>query len=61
MRELKTKVRDVDAEVKMNGLGDGRMFAESERKLQSMVDEFYSVSTRNKLKVNARKSNVIFF
>ena len=37
------------------------LLIESEEELQRVVDEFYSVCTRSKLKVNAGKSKVIIF
>ena len=37
------------------------LFADIEEELQRVVDEFYSVCTRRKLKVNALKSKVIVF
>ena len=37
------------------------LFAKSEKELQRVVDEFYSVCIRIKLKVNAGKSKVMVF
>ena len=71
MREIKVKIRNVDTRLKINGMGwsvvasvfadDTVLFAESEEELQKTVDEFYSIYTRKKLKVNAGKSKVIVF
>ncbi len=40
---------------------DTVLLAESERELQSVVDQFHSVCSRRKLRVNAGKSKVIVF
>ena len=40
---------------------DTVLFAESEMELQRVMDEFYSVCTRRKLKVNAGKSKAMVF
>ena len=37
------------------------VFAENEEKFQGVVDEFYSVCTRRKLKVNAGQNKVMVF
>ena len=37
------------------------VFTKSEKKLERVVDEFYSLCTKRKLKVNAEKSIVIVF
>ncbi len=37
------------------------LLAESERDLQRMVDQFHSVCSRRKLRVNAGKSKVMVF
>ncbi len=40
---------------------DTLLLAESERKLQRVVDQFHNVCNRRKLSVNAGKSNVMVF
>ncbi len=40
---------------------DTVLLAESERELQGMVDQFHSVCSRRKLRVNARKSKMMVF
>ena len=52
-------MRNVGVRLKIKGMGwavVAYLFAESEEELQRVVDEFYSVCTRRKLKVNAGKS-----
>ena len=49
MREMKAKMGNVGARLKMNGMG------------WAVVDEFHSVCTRRKLKVNAVKSEAMVF
>ena len=56
VREIKTKIENVSARLKMNGVGwegtaclvadDMALFAEEE--FEKVVDEFYSVCTRRK-------------
>ena len=58
MREMKAKVRNVGARLKINGMVwevVARLFALSEE-LQRMVYEFYSVRSKRKVEVNAGKS-----
>ena len=40
---------------------DTVLFVASEKELKRVVDEFYSICTRRKLKVNTRKSKVMVF
>ncbi len=40
---------------------DTVLLAESERKLQRVVDQFHNVCSRRKLRVNARRSKVMVF
>ncbi len=71
MREMKAKVGKVGARLKLNGVDwsvaaclfadDTVLLAESERDLQRMVDQFHSVCSRKKLRVNAGKSKVKIF
>ena len=71
IREMKAKVGNVGARLKVNGVGwsvvtclfadDTVLLAESERELQRVVDEFYSVCVRRKLRVNGGKSKVMVF
>ncbi len=70
-REMKAKVGKVGARLKLNGgdwsvaaclFADGTvLLAESERKLQRVVDQFHNVCSRRKKRVNAGKSKVIVF
>ena len=63
MREMKTKVRNGGGRLKINAISwtvvaclfadDTVLFAKNEEELQRVVDEFYGVCTRGKLKVNA--------
>ena len=69
MREMKAKVVNVGVRLKMNVMGwavvvcqfadDTVLSAESEEELQGVVDEFYSVCARKKMKVNAEKSKAM--
>ena len=71
MRKRKTKGVNVGARLKRNGMGwavvaclfagDTMLFVESEEEFYSMVDEFYCVSMRRKLKMNAEKNKMISF
>ncbi len=71
MREMKCKVVNTGAKLRLNGevwsvvtclFPDGTvLLAESEGDLQRVVNEFFSVCKRNKLKVNAGKSKVMVF
>ncbi len=71
MREMKAKVGKVGARLKLNGVDwsvaacllvdDTVLLAESESKLQRVVDQFHSVCSRKKLRVNAGKSKVKIF
>ncbi len=65
-RELKAEVGRIGAKMKLNGedrlpacLWMTLLLAESERKLQRVEDQFYSVYSRRKLRVNAGKSKVL--
>ncbi len=63
MREMKTKVGNVEARLRQNGVVwfvvagmfvDGTvLLAKSGRELQRALDEFHSVCLRRKLRVNA--------
>ncbi len=71
MREMKCKVVNAGAKLRLNGevwsvvtclfADDTVLLAESERDLQRVVNEFYSVCKNRKLKVNAGKSKVMVF
>ncbi len=71
MRKMKTKVRNEGAKLRLNGqdwsvvtclFADDTVFlAESEGDLQRLVNGFYSVCKKRKLKVNAGKSKVMVF
>ncbi len=71
MREMKTKMGKRGAGLKVNGVDwsvtvylfadDKVLLAESEKELQRVVDQFHSVCSGRKLRVNAGKSNVIVF
>ncbi len=71
MREIKPKVGNVGARLKVNGVAwsvvtclfvdDTVLLAETEKELQRIVDEFYSECVRGKLRVNVRKSKVMVF
>ncbi len=71
MREMKAKVGNVDARLKVNGVDwsvvaclfadDTVLLAESERELQQVVDEFCNVCVRRKLTVNVGKSKMMVF
>ena len=63
MREMKAKLGNVDAILKMQGMKwavVACLFAESEEEFQRVVNEFYSVCMRRKLKVNTWKNEVMF-
>ncbi len=69
MRKRKAKVGNVGTRPKANGVDwfvvaclfadNTVLLAESERELQRVVDEFYSVYVRRKLRVNVGKSKVM--
>ncbi len=71
VREMKAKVGKIGARLKLNGVVwslsaclfvDGTvLLAESERELQRVVDQFHTVHSRRKLRVNAGKSKVMVF
>ncbi len=71
IREMKAKVGRISARMKLNGVDwsvatclfadDTVLVAESERELQRVVDQFHSVCSRKKLRVNAGKSKVMVF
>ncbi len=71
MKEMKCKVGNAGAKLRLNGedwsvvtclfVDDTVLLAESEGDLQRVVNEFYSVYKRRKLKVNAGKSKVMVF
>ncbi len=71
MREMKCKVVHKGAKLRFNGVvwsvvtclfaDDTVLLAESEGDLQRVVNEFFSVCKRRKLKVNAGKSKVMVF
>ncbi len=71
MRKMKSKVVNAGAKLRLNGevwsavtclfADDTVLLAESEGGLQRIVNEFYSVCKRRKLKVNAGKSKVMVF
>ncbi len=71
MRELKCKVVNAGAKLQLNGdvwcvvtcffSDDTMLLAESKGGLQRVVNEFYSVCKRRKLKVNAGKCKVMVF
>ncbi len=71
MREMRAKVRKIGARLKQNGVDwsvtaclfadDTVLLAESERELQRVVDQFHSVCSSGKLRVNAGKSKVMVF
>ncbi len=68
---MKAKVGNVGARLKVNGVDwsvvaclfadDTVLLAESERELQRIVDKFYNVCVRRKLKLNVGKSKVMVF
>ena len=67
MKEIKTKVENVSAKLKMNGNGwavvahlfeDDNVFLQEVKRTFRVVDEFHSTYTRIKLKVNAWKSKL---
>ncbi len=70
MRKIKRKVVNAGTKLKLNGevwsvvtclfVDDTLLLTESEGNLQRVVNEFYSVYKRRKLKVNAGKSKVVF-
>ncbi len=65
MGEMKAKVGKIGVGMKLNGVDwsvaaclfadDTVLLAESERELQRVVDQFHSVCSRRKLRVNAGK------
>ncbi len=71
MGEIKSKVVNAGAKLRLNGevwsivtclfADDIVLLAEREGDLQRVVNEFYSVYKRRKLKVNAGKSKVMMF
>ncbi len=71
MREVKAKVGKIGAGLKLNGVDwsvtaclfvdDTVLLAESERELQRVLDQFYNVCNRRKLRVNAGQSKVMVF
>ncbi len=71
MREMKRKGVNIGAKLRLNGedrfivtclfADDTVLLAESKGDLQRVVNEFYSVCKRRKLKVNAGKSKVMVF
>ncbi len=71
VREMKAKVGNVGTRLKVNEVdwfvvaclfvADTVLLLESERELQRVVDKFYSVCVRKKLRVNVGKSEVIVF
>ncbi len=71
IREMKCKVVNVGAKLRLNRevwsvitfplVDDTVLLAESEGDLQRVVNEFYSVCKRRKVKVNAGKSKVMVF
>ncbi len=71
MREMKNKVVNVGAKLRLIGevwsfvtclfADDTVLLAESEGDLQRVVNEFYSVCKRRKLKVNAGEGKVTVF
>ncbi len=71
MREMKCKVVNAGAKLRLNGedwsvvtylfANDTVLLAESEGELRRVVNEFYTVCKRRKLKVNAGKSKVMVF
>ncbi len=70
MREMKAKVGKIGARLKLNVVEwslaaclvtvDTRSLAESERKLQRVVDQFLCECRRRKLRVNRGKSKEMF-
>ncbi len=70
-RQMKAKVGNVSARLKLNGVDwsaadclfadDTVLLAGSERYLRRVVDQFYSVCSKRKLRVNTGKSKVIVF
>ncbi len=71
MKEVIAKVGKADAGLKLNGVDwsvtaflfadDTVLLAESEKVIQRVVDQFHSVCSRRKLRVNAGKSKVMVF
>ncbi len=69
MREMKCKVVNVGAKLRLTGevwsvvtcffANDTVLLAESKGDLQRVINEFYSVCKRRKLKVTAGKSRVM--
>ncbi len=71
MKEMKCKVRNAGAKLKLNGevwsvvtclfAGDTVLLAESEGDLQRVANDFYTVCKGRKFKVNSGKSKVMVF
>ncbi len=71
MREMKSKVVNAGAKLRLNGevwsvvtclfADDTLLLAGSEGDMQRVVNEFYSVCKRRKLKVHTGKSKVMVF
>ncbi len=69
MRKMKAEVGKIRARIKLNGVDwsvaaclfadDTVLLEESERELQRAVDQFHSVCSRRKLRVNAGNSKVM--
>ena len=62
---MKAEMGNAGARLKISEMGCLQMalccFAESEKELDRVVDEFYSVCTRRKLKVNVGENKVMVF
>ncbi len=56
---MKVKVGRIGARMKLNVVDDIVLLAESKRELQRVVDQFYSVCSSRKLRVNAGKSKAM--
>ncbi len=71
MREMKSKVVNAGAKLRLNGevwsvvtclfADDSVLLTESEWDLQRVINEFYGVCKKRKLKVHAGKSKVMVF
>lgn len=71
MKEMKTKVGNRGARMKLNGCDrevaasifadDIMLLQDSKKELQRMVDEFYRMHARRNLKVDAGKSKIVVF
>ncbi len=71
MREMKAKMGKIGAELRLHGMDwsvtvclfadDTVLLAQSEMELQRVVDQFHSVCSRRKVRVNVGMSKVMVF